>query len=107
MIRKRSHGKFHDTPLDTMLCDLDRDRAIVTGTLTDHCRGATARQAYERGYKVVLGADVTATDDEFRREPELAVPRRGFALVPTAVEVADRRAAATLATQDEKRANGA
>ncbi|ARX85348.1 hydrolase [Streptomyces alboflavus] len=90
VIRKPSYGAFYDTPLDTMLRNLGRDTVVVTGTLTNYCCGTTARQAYERGYQVVFGADVTATDDESRQEPELAVLRKGFALVLTAEEIAAR-----------------
>ncbi|MDI3417344.1 isochorismatase family cysteine hydrolase [Streptomyces luteolus] len=87
LIRKPSYGAFYDTPLDTMLRNLGRDTVVVTGTLTNYCCGTTARQAYERGYQVVFGADVTATDDESRQEPELAVLRKGFALVLGAAEI--------------------
>ncbi|MEO3869039.1 isochorismatase family cysteine hydrolase [Nonomuraea sp. B12E4] len=87
LIRKPSYGAFYDTPLDTILRNLGRDTVIVTGTLTNYCCGTTARQAYERGYQVVFGADVTATDDESRQEPELAVLRKGFALVLPAEEI--------------------
>lgn len=90
LIRKPSYGAFYDTPLDTILRNLGRDTVIVTGTLTNYCCGTTARQAYERGYRVVFGADTTATDDESRQEPELAVLRKGFALVLTAEEIMDR-----------------
>jgi nicotinamidase-related amidase len=90
LIRKPSYGAFYDTPLDTVLRNLDRDTVIVTGTLTNYCCGTTARQAYERGYKVVFGSDVTATDDESRQEPELAVLRKGFALVLPAEEITAR-----------------
>ncbi|WP_309053526.1 isochorismatase family cysteine hydrolase [Streptomyces sp.] len=92
LIRKPSYGAFHDTPLDTVLRNLGRDTVVVTGTLTNYCCGTTARQAYERGYQVVFGADVTATDDETRQEPELAVLRKGFALVLTADEIEARLA---------------
>jgi len=51
----------YDTPLDTIVRNLGRDTAIFTGTLTNNCQ-----QAYERGYRVVFGADVTATDDSGR-----------------------------------------
>lgn len=90
VIRKPSYGAFYDTPLDTVLRNLGRDTVIVTGTLTNYCCGTTARQAYERGYRVVFGSDVTATDDETRQEPELAVLRKGFALVLSAAEISDR-----------------
>ncbi|MCM2575955.1 cysteine hydrolase family protein [Streptomyces meridianus] len=90
LIRKPSYGAFYDTPLDTVLRNLGCDTVVVTGTLTNYCCGTTARQAYERGYKVVFGSDVTATDDESRQEPELAVLRKGFALVLTADEIEAR-----------------
>ncbi|MFF7241801.1 isochorismatase family protein [Streptomyces collinus] len=101
VIRKPSYGAFYDTPLDTLLRNLDRDTVVVTGTLTNYCCGTTARQAYERGYKVVFGSDVTATDDESRQEPELAVLRKGFALVLTAEEIAHRLTAAAPAAGNE------
>ncbi|WP_435241674.1 cysteine hydrolase family protein [Streptomyces cucumeris] len=105
VIRKPSYGAFYDTPLDTMLRNLDRDTVIVTGTLTNYCCGTTARQAYERGYQVVFGSDVTATDEESRQEPELAVLRKGFALVLTAEEISHRLAAANPVSEGEERAN--
>ncbi|WP_030804128.1 cysteine hydrolase family protein [Streptomyces sp. NRRL F-2799] len=105
VIRKPSYGAFYDTPLDTMLRNLGRDTVIVTGTLTNYCCGTTARQAYERGYKVVFGSDVTATDDESRQEPELAVLRKGFALVLTAEEITNRVTTAPSASEDEEGAN--
>ncbi|MET8788149.1 isochorismatase family cysteine hydrolase [Streptomyces sp. NPDC049097] len=101
LIRKPSYGAFYDTPLDTMLRNLGRDTVVVTGTLTNYCCGTTARQAYERGYRVVFGSDVTATDDESRQEPELAVLRKGFALVLSAEEITDRLSALPAASVGE------
>jgi nicotinamidase-related amidase len=87
-IRKPSYGAFYDTPLDTILRNLGCDTVIITGTLTNYCCGTTARQAYERGYKVVFASDLTATDDESRQEAELAVLRKGFASVLTGEQIA-------------------
>lgn len=87
VIRKPSYGAYYDTPLDTILRGLDRNTVIVTGTLTNFCCGTTARQAYERGYYVVVGSDLTGTDDPAQQEPELATLRKGFALVLTADEI--------------------
>lgn len=50
-------------------------------TLIAHCQGkdtviicgTTARQAYERSFKVIFGSDVNATDDPDLQEPELKV----------------------------------
>jgi isochorismate hydrolase len=50
-------------------------------TLTNYCCSTTARQAYERGLKVVFGSDVTAAHFPELHEMELQVLRRGFAKV--------------------------
>lgn len=81
MIRKPSYGAFYDTPLETILKNLQKDTVIICGTLTNFCCGMTARQAYERGFKVVFGSDLTATDDPSLHEPELRVLRKGFARI--------------------------
>ena len=87
VIRKPSYGAFYDTPLETILRNLDRDTVIICGTLTNCCCGMTARQAYERSFKVVFGSDVTSTDDPDLQEPELKVLRKNFAIVMTAAEI--------------------
>jgi nicotinamidase-related amidase len=81
IICKPSYGAFYDTPLETILKTLEKDTIIICGTLTNFCCGTTARQGYERGYKVVFGSDITATDIPEMQEPELKVLRKGFAKV--------------------------
>ena len=75
VIYKPSYGAFYDTPLETILKRLHKDTVIICGALTNFCCGTTARQAYERGFKVVFGSDITATDDPAMQEPELQVLR--------------------------------
>jgi nicotinamidase-related amidase len=87
VIHKPSYGAFYDTPLETILKNLDKDTVIICGTLTNYCCGTTARQAYERGFYVVFGSDITATDDPEMQEPELRVLRKGFAKVMTCDEI--------------------
>lgn len=81
VIHKPSYGAFYDTPLETILKNFGKDTVIICGTLTNYCCGLTARQAYERGFKVVFGSDINATDDPEMQEPELMVLRKGFARV--------------------------
>jgi nicotinamidase-related amidase len=81
VIHKPSYGAFYDTPLETILKNLDRDTVVVCGTLTNVCCGTTARQAYERGFKVIVGSDVTASDDPGLHLAELRTLRKGFAMV--------------------------
>ena len=87
VIHKPSYGAFYDTPLETILKNLGKDTVIISGTLTNYCCGMTARQAYERSFKVIFGSDVTSTDDPDMQEPELKVLRKGFAKVLTAEEI--------------------
>jgi nicotinamidase-related amidase len=87
VIHKPSYGAFYDTPLETILKNLGKDTVIICGTLTNYCCGMTARQAYERSFKVAFGSDVTSTDDPDMKEPELKVLRKGFAKVLTADEI--------------------
>jgi nicotinamidase-related amidase len=87
VILKPSYGAFYDTPLETILKNLGRDTILICGTLTNFCCGMTARQGYERGFSVVFGSDVTATDDPAMHESELKVLRKGFARVMTAADV--------------------
>lgn len=87
VIYKPSYGAFYDTPLETILKNLGRDTVIISGTLTNYCCGTTARQAYERSFKVVFGSDVNATDDPAMQEPELKTLRKGFARVMSCDEI--------------------
>lgn len=87
VIKKSSYGAFYDTPLETILKNMEKDTVIICGTITNCCCGTTARQAYERSFKVIFGSDVTAPDDPETQEPELKVLRKGFARVLTAEEI--------------------
>jgi len=87
VIKKSSYGAFYDTPLETILKNMGKDTVIISGTLTNFCCGATARQAYERSFKVIFGSDVTSTDDPEMQEPELKVLRKGFAKVLSSDEI--------------------
>jgi nicotinamidase-related amidase len=86
-IHKPSYGAFYDTPLETILRNMGKDTVVICGTLTNYCCSMTARQAYERGFKVVFGRDVTSTDDPEMQEPELMVLRKGFARVLSMQEI--------------------
>ncbi len=89
VIHKPSYGAFHNTPLETILRNLEKDAVMICGTLTNYCCGTTARQAYDRGFKVVFGSDATSTDDPAMQEPELMVLRKGFAKVLSAQQILD------------------
>jgi nicotinamidase-related amidase len=87
VIHKPSYGAFYDTPLETILKNLGKDTVVICGTVTNICCGMTARQAYERSFKVVFRSDVTSPDDPDLHEPELKVLRKNFAKVLTSEEI--------------------
>lgn len=87
VIHKPSYGAFYDTPLETILKNLGKDTVIICGTVTNICCGMTARQAYERSFKVVFGSDVTSSDYPELQEAELKVLRKNFARVLNADEI--------------------
>jgi len=55
----------------------------LTKCLTNYCCSTTARQAYERSFKVVFGSDVTSAHFKELHEAEIKVLRRGFAKILT------------------------
>ncbi len=87
VIEKPSYGAFYDTPLETILKNMDKDTVIICGTLTNVCCDTTARQAYERSFKVIFGSDLTSTDDPDLQEPVLKTLRKNFARVLTSDEI--------------------
>ncbi len=90
IIHKPSYGAFYDTPLETILKTIEKDTVIICGTLTNYCCGTTARQAYERSFKVIFGSDVTSAHFKDLHEAELKVLRRGFAKVLSSDEIIKR-----------------
>ena len=87
VIHKPSYGSFYDTPLETILKNFNKDTVIICGTLTNYCCSTTARQAYERSFKVVFGSDVTSAHFPDLHKAELKVLRRGFAKILSCDEI--------------------
>ena len=69
MIKKHRYSAFFGTDLDIILREWGVDTVIISGTTTENCCHATARDAMFRNYRVVFLADATATFD---------YPDRGF-----------------------------
>ncbi len=78
---------------DLMLAPLYIMQWLCQGVLDPNlnfCCGTTAQQAYERGFKVIFGSDITATDDPAMQEPELQVLSKGFAKVLSLDEILEQ-----------------
>ncbi len=64
---KHKYDAFHDTELDTILKNLNKDTLVITGVTTEVCCESTARGAFSHEYKVVFLRDATAaTEPEFQ-----------------------------------------
>lgn len=61
IIDKTSAGTFNSTPIDQILRNLNVDRLLVTGIVTEGCVELTARDAADRGYYVTLVEDACAS----------------------------------------------
>jgi nicotinamidase-related amidase len=75
VIKKHRYSGFFGTDLDMILREWGVDTVIISGTTTENCCHATARDAMFRNYRVVFLSDATATYD---------YPDRGFGPMPAA-----------------------
>jgi nicotinamidase-related amidase len=98
VILKHCYSGFHGTELDLVLRSLGVRTLVITGTMSNYCCGATAREAFWHGYGVIFGSDVTSSDDDELHEAELRTLRRGFARVATSEEILSDLRARTAST---------
>lgn len=89
IIVKQTYNAFFNTNLEHTLRGMGRDTLIICGTMTNYCCGATARDGFFRGFRIVFGSDVNATDDPSLHEAELKTLRRGYALVLSCDEIVE------------------
>ena len=97
VVKKHFPGAFSQTPLEAYLRRAGVDTVVITGFQTQHCCDTTARQARERGFKVLFTSDATATRNLLLRGEVVAAGEiqratlaamTGFAEVVTAAEAA-------------------
>lgn len=68
---KRRYSAFVGTDLDLILRDNHIERVILTGTKTNVCIRATATDAFERNYHVIVPRECVATDKAHLHEANL------------------------------------
>lgn len=63
VIKKNRYSAFFATDLDLVLREWGIDTVVITGTTTENCCHATARDAMFHNYRVVFLSDATGTFD--------------------------------------------
>ncbi len=94
VVLKHCYSGFHQTPLDSVLRNRDIETVAITGTMTNYCCGATAREAFWHGYAVAMVEDCCSTDSAAMQAAEIATLRRGYAKIITAATLLERLASA-------------
>ena len=74
-ILKPQHSAFYNTPLETLLAQLEVERVILTGIATDQCILASAVGSRMRKLETVVASDGTAAITPQRHRNALAVMR--------------------------------
>lgn len=100
LILKHCFSGFYGTELDLVLKSLGITTIVICGTMSNYCCGATAREAFWHGYKVIFGDDVNSSDDAALHDAEVKTLRRGYARIMTADEIiVDVKASASTSTE--------
>ena len=60
---KNTSSAFHSTPIDLYLRNMQIDTLVLTGVAADMCVLATAIDAADRGFHVIIAADACANHD--------------------------------------------
>jgi nicotinamidase-related amidase len=63
VLDKNTSSAFHSTPIDLYLRNMGIETIVLTGLAADMCVNATALDAADRGFHVIVASDATATFD--------------------------------------------
>lgn len=79
---KKTLDAFHSTALDYLLRANEIENAVFAGFHTNWCVESSARSAYDKGYRVTVISDCTATDTEREQcyAEEVIFPKLGKVL---------------------------
>ncbi|KAK4996149.1 hypothetical protein LTR66_004175 [Elasticomyces elasticus] len=70
-VAKNTYDAFINTDLDQMLRDMEVERVVVCGVMTDCCCDTTARSAFNRGFETWLVADACGSANTKQHEAGL------------------------------------
>lgn len=71
VLHKRRYSAFVGTDLDLILRDNRIDTVVLTGTKTNVCIRATAQDAFEHNYRVIVPRECVSTDKQHLQDANL------------------------------------
>jgi ureidoacrylate peracid hydrolase len=95
VVIKKGFGGFSNTPLDTILRNLDVNTCVVCGVTTCVCVSTTVRGGVEHNYRMIVVKDAVAEIHRDVHEAELKTMARAFADVKSTAEVVEMLAEVT------------
>jgi len=84
VIFKHRYSAFYNTDLETVLRCLQIEDLVISGIMTNLCCESTARDAYQRDYRVFFPADSTGSINEEMHLASLLNLAFGFSFVTSA-----------------------
>ncbi len=87
---KTRYSAFHKTSLEATLRKEKVEEIVICGVMTNYCCETTARDAFNRDFKVFFVEDATATDDPFLHQATLCNLASGFATIVSTKEIIER-----------------
>ena len=84
---KTRYSAFHKTELEDHLRGMGVTDIIITGVMTNYCCETTARDGFNRDFRIFFLADSTATDDPWLHQATLCNLASGFATIYTTKEI--------------------
>ena len=87
VLDKNTSSAFHTTPVDLYLRNLGIDTLILTGVAADQCVLATAIDAADRGFHVILATDAVANLDPGSAEATQILFGRIWGYVMTTADI--------------------
>ncbi len=87
LVVKKGYNAFSNTPLNTILGNLNIKTCIITGVTTSVCVSSTIRGGVEYNYRMILVRDATAEVNKELHESEIKILARSFAGIAKTSEI--------------------
>ncbi len=102
ILRKTTVGGFASTDIGEVLRRQERDQIVICGISTSYCVDQTAREAADRGFRVLVVEDAVAENEQSWHDQSLFLFERAFGRVSTSAKVIAELARGTPLIEPER-----